>query len=151
MTANTFWRNWTPPEDDVRAIRGRENLPSDPHPVLGPSPCDACPQRARCAELRMCCSSFARFVDGDPWQRAPRQPSRRRYMRLYDDATVDRSLDDEREDFRLMLIACGGNIREAARRLQLRFRTAHGRARRWGLLEERRGYSTPPEGSPHPS
>lgn len=52
--------------------------------VLGPSPCDACPNRHKCAAYRLACDAFGKFVvAGEGWDRYPRRPNWQTYRRLF--------------------------------------------------------------------
>jgi len=49
-----------------------------------PSPCDQCPNVARCARERLACAAFLAFVrrsHGTCWQSAPRVPAREFFVR----------------------------------------------------------------------
>ena len=59
-------------------------LELEPAPLLEATPCDGCVRAPRCAAEHLACSAFAAFLDGRPWQAAPRvDASRERYERLF--------------------------------------------------------------------
>ena len=59
--------------------------------TFGPSPCDHCRYREKCAGERLACEAFSMYIHGTRqvrWQAAPRAPTRARYLALrLDDAT----------------------------------------------------------------
>jgi regulatory Fis family protein len=116
-----------------------------PAPIDGPSPCDACPSAERCRTLMLACCGFELFVDGRiEWEKAARHPTRRRYVRLYGDATPDDALDEvvagakrhdnyEERGRVGAAIAQAGSIPRAAALLGVPYDTLWRRLKRWGL------------------
>jgi hypothetical protein len=54
--------------------------------LLGPAPCDDCALRARCEMELLACESYCLFVrDLAHWDAAAREPTRARYLSVFDD------------------------------------------------------------------
>lgn len=69
------------------------------HPALDDeTPCDRCPNFARCARELLACSAFSQFVNGRRWRNATRLPSAERYASIYNSGRVRD--EDELVEFR---------------------------------------------------
>ena len=58
--------------------------------VDGPTPCDGCGHRTRCAAEELACKAFDSFANLGTWKRLPRVPSPVRFAKLF--AVRDRDL-----------------------------------------------------------
>jgi hypothetical protein len=66
--------------------------------LVGPSPCDGCAHRRRCARQLLACRAFILFAKLAPepeWQTAPHEPTARIFAKVYRTTS-----EDDAQDFR---------------------------------------------------
>jgi hypothetical protein len=54
----------------------------------GSVPCDGCHLWNRCAERRLACERFSRFLAGKAWEGTPAEPDRQRWLAIYDEPKI---------------------------------------------------------------
>ncbi len=83
---------------------------------MGPSPCDDCRLRARCAVEMLACDSFRLYVELRRWETAPREPNAERFRLIFQPRHYDeRELMRLRELKRLSRLAHGIKPRRQSR------------------------------------